>query len=205
MQQLRTKAAASNTSSRERQRLVESQGSKLAAVVETLQSIRQGDPTAKALIFVQWSCLKERVRAALGFAGVPVCVLRGDVATRDATIARFRSDPSLWTMLLSLDEAASGTNLTMASHVLLVHPMNASSMERACAFELQAIGRVRRWGQISPVVHVWRFFTLQTIEEELTRKHQAELWRRWEEASQLVSSGSASSSSGQRQVNPGDL
>ena len=80
-------------------------------------------------------------------------------------------------MLLTLDEGASGTNLTMANHVLLIHPMNAESMERACTFEMQAIGRARRWGQPSPVVHVWRFFTLQTVEEELTRAHQAERWR----------------------------
>ena len=76
-------------------------------------------------------------------------------------------------MLLSLDEGASGTNLTMANHVLLI-------------LEMQAIGRARRWGQPSPVVHVWRFFTLQTVEEELTRAHQAELWRRWEEAARLA-------------------
>ena len=38
--------------------------------------------------------------------------------------------------------------------------------------------------------------TLHTIEEELTRKHQVELWRRWGEASQLVCPAGASSSSG---------
>ena len=77
-------------------------------------------------------------------------------------------------------------NLTMANHVLLIHPMNAESMERACTFEMQAIGRARRWGQPSPVVHVWRFFTLQTVEEELTRAHQAERWRRWDEAARVA-------------------
>ena len=30
---------------------------------------------------------------------------------------------------------------------ILVHPMNAETFEQSVAFELQAIGRVRRWGQ----------------------------------------------------------
>jgi hypothetical protein len=35
-----------------------------------------------------------------------------------------------WILLLSLESAASGTNLTAASHVLFVHPMNAETVAR---------------------------------------------------------------------------
>ena len=70
-------------------RLVESHGSKLAAVVETLQNIKHGDSITKALIFVQWSSLKPRIESALRSEGVPICVFHGNVATRDATITRF--------------------------------------------------------------------------------------------------------------------
>jgi hypothetical protein len=42
---------------------------------------------------------------------------------------------------------------------ILVHPMSAESSEQSIAFELQAIGRVRRWGQprneAGPKNHGW--------------------------------------------------
>merc|ERR1719265_2587605 len=75
-------------------------------------------------------------------------------------------------LLLSLGEAASGTNLTAASHVILLHPMLAPTRELAIGFEMQAIGRARRLGQKRDKVHVWRFVTLGTVEEEITREHQ---------------------------------
>lgn len=42
-------------------------------------------------------------------------------------------------LLLSLEESASGTNLTAANHVLIVHPMEAQTKEEAVAFEMQEI------------------------------------------------------------------
>ena len=46
-------------------------------------------------------------------------------------------------MLLSLEHAASGANLTAASHVIFVHPMNAETVPMAVSYEQQAIARVR--------------------------------------------------------------
>merc|ERR1712124_37319 len=80
-------------------------------------------------------------------------------------------------MLLSLEESASGTNLTAANHVLIVHPMEATSREEAVAFEMQAVGRVRRPGQ-QRKIHIWRFVTVGTIEQQITEDHQKELWER---------------------------
>eukprot|EP00913_Durusdinium_trenchii_P018777 g17645.t1 len=45
--------------------------------------------------------------------------------------------------------------------------------EQSVAFELQAIGRVRRWGQPRNEVHVWRFCTLGTIEDRLIAIYKA--------------------------------
>merc|ERR1711957_333098 len=42
----------------------------------------------------------------------------------------------------------------------------------------QAIGRARRFGQARDVVHVWRFITANTVEQVITKKHQAALWAR---------------------------
>ncbi|CAK9090362.1 DNA repair protein rhp54 (RAD54 homolog 1), partial [Durusdinium trenchii] len=84
-------------------------------------------------------------------------------------------------LLLSLAQSASGTNLTAASHVVFLHPMLAPA-ERAVGYEMQAgkmkraIGRARRHGQRRDVVHVWRFVTADTLEQQITERHQGALW-----------------------------
>ena len=87
-----------------------------------------------------------------------------------------------YVLLLSLAQSASGANLTAANHVFLVHPMLAGTQEKAVSYEMQAIGRARRWGQLRDTVHLWRFITVETVEEELTKKHQAQLWEREQQA-----------------------
>ena len=70
-------------------------------------------------------------------------------------------------LLLSLEHAASGSNLTAANHVIFVHPMNAETLSTAVAYERQALARVRRVGQERSEVHVWRFVTRETVEEHM--------------------------------------
>merc|ERR1712113_897286 len=82
-----------------------------------------------------------------------------------------------YVLLLSLQDSASGTNLTAGSHVVFVHPMLASTAERAVAQELQAIGRARRHGQQRDTLHVWRFVTNGTLELEITKHHLKTLSR----------------------------
>jgi len=48
--------------------------------------------------------------------------------------------------MLSLEHAASGTNLTEASHIILIDPVAGSKAE-AFSTEQQAIGRAHRMGQ----------------------------------------------------------
>lgn len=152
-------------------------GSKLGAIVARLKEIeRKGE---KAIVFCQWEDLKRQVAAALGACGVRHYQLLGSACARGETIRRFqeeRGDEAVCVLLLSLESAASGTNLTAASHVVFVHPMSAASAERAVSYEAQAIGRIRRWGQERPEVHCWRFVTRGTVEETLTAEHRRELW-----------------------------
>ena len=54
--------------------------------------------------------------------------------------------------MLSLEHAASGTNLVEASHVILIDPV-ADTKEKAVAVETQAIGRAHRMGQDKTVKH----------------------------------------------------
>jgi len=153
-------------------------GSKIETLVKHTQKIQQADPAAKMICFVQWEDLKRKISSALEEFGVPHHILQGSVWGRQAALRRFQyEDSGPRMLLLSLEESASGTNLTAANHVLIVHPMEAHSQEEAVAFEMQAVGRVRRPGQ-QKKIHIWRFVTLDTIEQQITEEHQKELWER---------------------------
>jgi len=52
--------------------------------------------------------------------------------------------------MLSLENAASGTNLIEGTHVILLDPV-AGTRAKAVAVETQAIGRVHRIGQTKQV------------------------------------------------------
>mmetsp|Transcript_1066 Transcript_1066/g.3224 ORF Transcript_1066/g.3224 Transcript_1066/m.3224 type:complete len:781 (-) Transcript_1066:26-2368(-) len=152
--------------------LVERFGSKLAAVGSTLQRIRTEHPGAKAIVFVQWRELERLVGEALEGMGIAHVRLRGPAAQRGRLITEFQEKPEPSVLLQSLENSASGANLTRASHVLLVHPMDAESPSKAVAYETQALGRVRRCGQQAPKVHLWRFVTCGTVEEEISEEHR---------------------------------
>lgn len=171
-------------------------GTKLATVVSKLQQLRREDPSAKVILFVQFDDLKRKVAGVLAEFGIPVVQLHGAVSQRSAVIRDWQHNPAseAFVLLLSLAQSASGTNLTAASHVVFLHPMLASTPEKAVAHELQAIGRARRHGQRKDVVHVWRFVTVDTVEQALTERHQSELWAR-ERAKELSGGGGAAPAS----------
>ena len=67
-----------------------------------------------------------------------------------------------------------GANLEVANHVIIIHPycpanvskVSTVPLAQAQTFEQQAIGRVLRFPQ-TKAVHVYRFYSLGTPEEEL--------------------------------------
>ena len=67
--------------------------------------------------------------------------------------------------MLSLKNSASGTNLTEATHIFFVEPIDAPKMETK-SIEGQAIGRACRLGQKNKI-NVIRVLTRNTIEEDI--------------------------------------
>eukprot|EP00439_Symbiodinium_sp_Y106_P013106 s1988_g1.t3 len=138
-------------------------GSKLNAVARRLKEIRRQSPEAKALVFVQWADLEDKVCMALQDHGVSFLRLStyAKLQIQDgAILRRFQEEQDAFAphvLVLSLQKAASGTNLTAASHAL--------------AYESQALGRVRRYGQTASAVTVWRFITAQTVEAHIHKLH----------------------------------
>merc|ERR1712124_189205 len=78
-------------------------------------------------------------------------------------------------MLLSYEHSASGTHLTAANHIFILHPLVAATPGLSKAYEDQAIGRVARLGQTKEVT-VHRFIAASTVEaafaERISLLHQ---------------------------------
>jgi SNF2 family DNA or RNA helicase len=70
--------------------------------------------------------------------------------------------------MLSLKNSASGTNLTEATHIFFVEPIDAAK-EKCRAIEGQAIARACRVGQKNKII-VNRILVEDSIEEIIYRK-----------------------------------
>merc|ERR1712048_327255 len=166
-------------------------GSKLQAVCEQLESIWAIEPEGKIIIFVQFDVILRKTEAALKDLRFPCLTLQGSIFDRRKTIRQFQAaGADHRVLLISLEKSPSGMNLVCCHHLILVHPMYADSQTAALHYERQAIGRCRRRGQTNKV-HVYRFFTRETIEDKLTKDHHAELC----DQAQAGSSGDRSSTS----------
>ena len=71
--------------------------------------------------------------------------------------------------MLSTEHAASGTNLTEATHIIFMEP-HEGVYGAVKSMEDQAIGRAVRLGQKNQV-NVYRLITKDTIEENIINKY----------------------------------
>lgn len=121
----------------------------------------------RALIFVQFPDLMKKVAEALREHKVPFLEIKGSAAQKSKNLEQFQTNSKERVLLLNvMDESASGANLTCANHAIFLSPLLAPTQEIYDACETQAIGRVRRFGQTKHV-HVWRFFSMDTIDVEI--------------------------------------
>ncbi|KAJ8599374.1 hypothetical protein CTAYLR_007041 [Chrysophaeum taylorii] len=135
---------------------------KVEAVHSAVVEARRNDPDAKAIVFSQYRTCLDIVEWRLRLGGLRVVKLMGDMPTleRKAVLERFKTDPSIAVILLSLKAGGEGLNLQEATHVYLLEPWWNP------AVEMQAIQRAHRIGQTKSVTAV-RFITKDTIEEKM--------------------------------------
>ncbi|PNH06056.1 DNA repair protein RAD5 [Tetrabaena socialis] len=136
--------------------------SKLRTLMAELRAMRAADPTAKALVFTQFSQSLEWLKPRLKSEGFGHRTITGDMHLRKRTeaIDSFQHDPATTVFLLSVRSGAVGINLTAADHVFLMEPCMNPAMEE------QAIGRAWRMGQQRPVV-VKRLVVQGSVEERI--------------------------------------
>lgn len=57
-------------------------------------------------------------------------------------------------------------NLTVANHAIFISPLLSKNQFEYTQAETQAIGRIRRFGQVK-IANIYRFVTRSTIDEEI--------------------------------------
>lgn len=143
--------------------------SKVAYLLGALRRLSRDDPSAKSVVFSQWTGLLDRAGAALRAAGVTLARVDGSVpADRAAAeLRRFRdADAGVRVLLLSLRSGGVGLNLTAATHVFMLDCWWNPAVEE------QAFDRVYRVGQTRPTF-VHRLLARDTVEEAMLRLQEA--------------------------------
>jgi SNF2 family DNA or RNA helicase len=117
------------------------------------------------ILFSQWDDLLRKIGKILSNNGIQNVFCRGNVYQRDKAIREFNGDDKIKVIMLSSESAASGTNLTKATQVILLDQVFGSYEYRRNT-EYQAIGRAHRLGQTN-IVKVVRFIVRDTVEDEI--------------------------------------
>lgn len=137
---------------------------KIEALREELHRMLQEDPSAKAIVFSQFTSMLDLIHYRLEQVGIKCVKLEGSMAVdlRERMINSFTHDPDVRVFLMSLKAGGVALNLTAASHVMLMDPWWNPAVEQ------QAQDRIHRLGQYKPI-HVTRFVIGGTIEERILK------------------------------------
>lgn len=145
-------------------------GTKMAHLIETIHTIIIDSECNRIILFSQWKKMLDLVGVVLTEANIQHVFCRGNVHMMSKSIRNFKEDPKIKVILLSSENCSSGSNLTEASHIILLDTVNTNP-ENAKAIENQAISRSARLGQSKNII-VKRFIIRDTIEETYYKNSQ---------------------------------
>jgi DNA repair protein RAD5 len=148
-------------------------GSKLGKLVSIIRHLVAQDKT-RIIIFSQWDDMLNLVGKTLAENEIENCFVKGNVWSRNSAISKFKAGKNNdgidnKVIMLSLKNAASGTNLTEATHIFFIEPIN-TSREESLMIECQAIARACRIGQKRKIM-LLRILIENSIEEEIYRRN----------------------------------
>lgn len=147
-------------------------GSKLIALYNYITDLFEKDPSARVILFLQYSKLADFISKTLSEINIKHVRVTGNVFKRQGAIEKFTNSKDVRLIMLSSEDSVSGINLTQATHVILLHPFWSNKGEEVdLAYEKQGISRAYRGG-LSHHLKVVRFAVKDTIEETLTRRRQ---------------------------------
>ncbi|WWC93088.1 uncharacterized protein L201_008053 [Kwoniella dendrophila CBS 6074] len=144
--------------------------SKLEALVEELEKLRNKDCTIKSLVFSQFVSFLDLIAFRLQRAGFNICRLEGGMTPqqRDATIQHFMNNTHVTVFLISLKAGGVALNLTEASMVFMMDSWWNPSVE------YQAMDRIHRLGQKRPV-KVVKLVIEDSIEDQIVQLQHKKL------------------------------
>ena len=145
--------------------LISKVGTKLANLIYYLSNIDN-----HVIIFSQWDDLLRKVGLVLNDHGIKNVFCRGNVWQRDKAIREFNEKDDIRVIMLSSESAASGTNLTKATKVILLDQVYGTQEFRRNT-EWQAVGRAYRMGQTKPV-EIVRMIIKNSVEEDIYKENK---------------------------------
>ena len=147
-------------------------GAKLGKLIQMIRNLIIMNKQNRIIVFSQWDDMLTLIGKSLSENGIANSFIKGNVHCRNRAIQLFKQDSMTEdsrVIMLSLKNSASGTNLTEATHIFFVEPINMSNDERKM-IEGQAIGRACRLGQKN-TIEVIRILCKNTIEEEIYKNN----------------------------------
>ncbi|GKU05995.1 unnamed protein product [Fusarium langsethiae] len=137
--------------------------SKMSAVMENIKASCL-DNGSKSVVFSSWRDTLDIFATILLSEDIPFVQVdgRNPLLGRTELLSRFRQDPSVKVLLISINTGAVGLTLTEANMVHIVEPQWNSTIED------QAIARVVRMGQTRPVT-VFRYIMNGSIEQSVLK------------------------------------
>jgi SNF2 family DNA or RNA helicase len=145
---------------------------KTKALVSLLQQVRKADPTAKSIVYSQWTSMLDIIEEVLDAYRIRFVRLDGAVpaARKAEAIERFNDEKEIEVFLISLKAGGVGLNLVVANHVFMM------DIWWNPAIEAQAMARVHRIGQRKNVyVHRLIADAPNSFEERVLAKQEAKL------------------------------
>jgi len=148
--------------------LIDKYGSKLGKLISLINCLLL-NKDSRIIIFSQWDDMLNLVGKTLGENNISNSFVKGNVWSRNSAIDKFKNSDENKIIMLSLKNAASGTNLTEATHIIFIEPINEPK-EEIISIESQAIARACRVGQ-KHKIKIIRILMQNTIEEEIYNQY----------------------------------
>ncbi|KAK6504470.1 hypothetical protein TWF506_002665 [Arthrobotrys conoides] len=138
-------------------------------VQNLISNLRSGF-NEKSVVFSCWTKMLDLVEVALRNNEIGFTRMEGSLTTneRKERIQTFRNDPNCRVFLSTLGSGSTGLDLTVASEVHLLEPQFNPMLEE------QALARVHRIGQTSPVTTV-RYIMRGSYEEQILERQNKKL------------------------------
>lgn len=118
--------------------------SKIDKIIEEVNKIHNDE---KIILFTQFDNLAKHICEVFDIKNIRYTVLKGIPSEINISLNKFKTDKTIKVLIMSIEQSASGLNITEASHVFFAHPIFGYTHGDAMRQYKQCIGRTYRYGQ----------------------------------------------------------